>query len=122
MAFKTMVIKDIFSLVEHPEQLDWQPFRPGVDIHRLYDAGPIGSSSALLKYEPGAMVPDHEHTGYEHIIVLSGDQRDRQGNYPTGTVVINEPGSHHKVTSESGCIVLIIWEKPVVILADEPSP
>lgn len=115
-----MVINNIFSLVEHPEQLDWKPFRPGVDIYRLYDAGPLGSSAALLKYEPGAAVPDHEHIGYEHIIVLSGDQRDFQGTHSAGAVVINEPGSHHKVTSESGCIVLIIWEKPVVIRAHKP--
>ena len=114
-----MILKDILSLHQFPEKIDWQPFRPGVDIHRLYDAGPTGSSAALLKYAPGATVPKHEHTGYEHIIVLSGAQRDSKGNYTAGTMVINEPGTHHSVTSESGCIVLIIWERPVAISDNE---
>ncbi|MFK8182704.1 MAG: cupin domain-containing protein [Phormidesmis sp.] len=110
-----MMVNDIFSLADHPERLDWEFFRPGVDIHHLYNNGPSGSSAAFLKYEPGATVPEHDHTGYEHIIVLSGAQRDHQGNHQAGTLVINEPGSHHNIVSEEGCIILIIWEKPVAI-------
>ena len=108
-----MILQDIFSLSDHPEQLPWQPFRPGVEIYRLYGDGDQGPAAALLKYAPGARVPEHEHQGYEHIIVLSGSQRDHQGSHGTGTLVINPPGSEHSVISEAGCIVLIIWEKPV---------
>lgn len=113
-----MILSDLFSLTSNPDLLVWKPFRPGVEIHRLYGDGQQGPSAALLKYEPGATVPEHSHTGYEHIIVLSGEQRDHQGTYTAGTLVINEPNSHHNVTSESGCIVLIIWERPVVIQSE----
>lgn len=110
-----MILSDLFSLANHPERLSWEPFRPGVEIHRLYGNGNQGPAAALLKYEPGASVPRHDHTGYEHIIVLSGAQRDHQGNHGAGTLVINPPDTSHDVVSDGGCIVLIIWEKPVVI-------
>ncbi len=110
-----MILTDLFALADHPERLSWEPFRPGIEIHRLYGDGQQGPAAALLKYDPGASVPAHDHTGYEHIIVLSGAQRDYQGNHTAGTLVINSPGSSHDVVSEQGCIVLIIWEKPVVI-------
>jgi anti-sigma factor ChrR (cupin superfamily) len=45
--------------------------------------------------------------------VLSGSQSDPSGSYDTGTFVINSPQTHHSVKSDAGCIVLIIWEKPV---------
>ncbi|MEO0887738.1 MAG: cupin domain-containing protein [Cyanobacteria bacterium J06648_10] len=112
-----MILSDLFSLASQPEKLPWQPFRPGVEIHRLYSNGEQGSSAALLKYEPGATVPNHLHTGYEHIIVLSGEQSDHQGTHTAGTLVINEPGSQHDIISESGCIVLIVWGKPVSMQA-----
>ena len=110
-----MILSDLFTLADEPERLSWQPFRPGVEIHRLYGDGLQGPAAALLKYEPGASVPEHDHTGYEHIIVLSGSQRDRNGTHGTGTLVINPPNSSHKVASDEGCIVLIIWEKPVAM-------
>lgn len=111
-----LVLTDLLTLVQTPDHLLWQPFRSGVEIYRLYGDGQVGPSAALLRYQPGAQIPLHHHTGYEHIIVLAGGQSDRHGTYPAGTVVINPPGSDHAVASEAGCIVLIIWEKPVVLL------
>lgn len=111
---KTPILQDIWTLAERVDDLPWQPFRSGIAIHRLYGDG-TGAAAALLRYEPGAQVPHHDHSGYEHIFVLAGSQRDERGCYPAGSLVINPPGSHHSVTSEDGCLVLIIWEKPVVL-------
>ena len=112
-----IILPDLFSLADSPERLAWEPFRSGVEIHRLY-SHENGSAAALLKYAPGATVPEHDHTGYEHIVVLSGSQRDAQGTYSAGTLVINPPDSHHNVASDEGCIVLIVWERPVLIRED----
>lgn len=109
-----MIFKDIFKLGYDYQSLDWQPFRLGVEIYKLYDS-PQGASAALLKYEAGAEVPHHSHLGYEHIFILQGSQSDRHGTYEVGTLVINDPTTHHDVQSQDGCIVLIIWERPVVI-------
>lgn len=111
------LVENLWTLTQRVDTLPWQPFRPGVEIHRLYgDAH--GPSAALLRYQPGTQVPHHDHTGYEHIIVLSGSQRDQHQVYPAGTLTINAPGSDHWVASDEGCLVLIIWEKPVAIRAD----
>ena len=115
-----LVLTDVLRLAEQSDRLDWQPFRAGVEIYPLYSDN--GASAALLKYEPGASVPEHRHTGYEHIMVLSGSQRDRNGVYSTGTIVINPPESQHKVYSDDGCIIFIVWQHPVHILDSNPDP
>lgn len=113
------LLKDVWTLADNAEALPWQPFRPGVDIYRLYGTEE-GAASALLRYQPGAEVPHHEHTGYENILVLSGSQEDERGVYAAGTFVVNPPGSEHVVRSPEGCLVLIIWEKPVAIRHEVP--
>ena len=90
----------------------WQPFRPGVQIQRLSQAED-GATAALLRYDPGASIPSHEHPGHEFILILDGEQSDENGSYPAGTFVINPPHSAHRVASANGCVVLIIWEKGV---------
>lgn len=102
------------------EELAWEPFRPGIQIHRLYQDGASGPAAALLRYQPGSSVPLHEHIGYEHIFVLDGAQSDEHGTYPAGTFVINPPKSSHRVVSEAGCVVLMIWEKGIRFLGPTP--
>lgn len=99
---------------EHYEDLQWEPFRQGVQIYPLYKDD-LGASAALLRYEAGAKVPHHSHSGYEHIFVLSGSQSDANGKYGKGDVIINSPHTSHQVSSEEGCVVLIVWERPVII-------
>ncbi|MBW4462563.1 MAG: cupin domain-containing protein [Nodosilinea sp. WJT8-NPBG4] len=111
---KPIVLRDLKTMAVDPA-LDWEPFRPGVDIHRLYPAEPNGTGAALLRYQPGASVPRHLHTGFEHILVLSGSQSDDNGTYTAGTLVINPPDTRHTVSSAEGCIVLAIWAKPIEI-------
>jgi anti-sigma factor ChrR (cupin superfamily) len=103
----------LFTIAEWQDKIAWEPFREGVDIHHLYGDGIEGPSAALIRYRQGAAVPLHRHTGYEHIFVLTGSQRDEHGTSPAGTLSINAPGTSHSLVSEAGCIVLAIYEKPV---------
>lgn len=93
----------------------FQRFRDGVEIYVLHEA-PDGARAALLRYAPGAEVPPHRHQGYEYIHVLEGEQADERGSYAAGSFVVNEPGSSHRVVSRQGCVVLIIWQLPVVFM------
>jgi anti-sigma factor ChrR (cupin superfamily) len=98
--------------------LTWEPMRPGIEIARLWE-GPgtgAGGSAALLRYAPGARLPRHEHTGYEHIYVLSGSQTDDSGEHRAGALLVHAPGSRHGIHSKHGCVVLAIWERPVRFL------
>ncbi|NCJ08733.1 transcription negative regulator ChrR [Synechococcales cyanobacterium C] len=110
---QSLVLKDLFGIATYQERLAWQPFREGIEIYRLYGDGRQGASAALLRYQPGARVPHHQHLGFEHVLVLSGAQRDRNGEHRSGTLVVNPPQSIHQVCSDAGCIVLVIWEKPI---------
>jgi anti-sigma factor ChrR (cupin superfamily) len=96
--------------------LPFAPFRPGVEICILRDGGEDGQTAALLRYQPGASVPRHRHRGLETIIVIEGEQSDENGAYRAGDVILNETGSIHTVRSDEGCVVLILWERPVEIL------
>jgi anti-sigma factor ChrR (cupin superfamily) len=117
MSQSPIVMRHLMQLAS-AEMLPFEPFRPGVDIHRLYGDGKEGPSAALLRYAAGARVPMHVHTGYEHIYVLSGSQGDERGVYDAGTLVIHRPGQRHSVHSPQGCTVLAIWQRPVAFDED----
>jgi anti-sigma factor ChrR (cupin superfamily) len=106
-------LKNLLKVAENADTIPWQPFRDGVEIYRLYGDGVSGPTAALIRYRAQGRVPMHEHTGYEHIFVLSGSQRDQNGTAVAGTLTVNPPGTRHSVVSEAGCIVLAIYEKPV---------
>jgi anti-sigma factor ChrR (cupin superfamily) len=105
---------DIALLAGGWRERAWERFRDGVEVSWLYRNGEHGAAAAFLRYEPGARVPLHWHAGYEHVLVLDGSQSDHNGRHVAGSLVINPPGSSHEVVSEEGCVVLIIWERPVV--------
>lgn len=120
MSEKTILVPEILSA--GGKGLSWQSFRDGVDVSWLYRNGENGPAAAYLRYAPGAQVPYHWHAGYEHVLVLEGSQTDHNGRHPSGTLVVNPPGTAHEVVSEEGCLVLVIWERPVVFgLALEPA-
>lgn len=111
-AARLLKLDDLLQIADWQHTLDWQAFRDGVDIYRLY-GGDEGPRAALLRFQPGGRVPLHEHTGYEHIFVLAGSQTDEHSRADAGTLTINPPGTRHSILSEGGCIVLAIYEKPV---------
>ena len=119
---RVLKLKDLFQISGWQQKLKWEPFCKGVDIYRLYENGLDGPTAALLRFNPGGRVPLHEHTGYEHIFVLAGEQVDEVSKAETGALMINPPGTSHTIVSENGCIVLAIYEKPVKFLeATEPQ-
>ena len=92
------------------KQQKFSPFREGIEICWLRQSLP---QLALLRYAPGASVPKHRHAGLEIIQMLDGEQTDEHGTYTVGDIVLNEEGSEHSVHSESGCVALLMWERPV---------
>jgi anti-sigma factor ChrR (cupin superfamily) len=122
-AFERLELKNLFQIGQNADSIPWQPFRDGVDIYRLYGDGAVGPTAALIRFRGEGRVPMDVHLGYEHILVLSGSQRDQNSTATAGTLMINAPGTRHSIVSESGCIVLAIYEKPVKFEASEvPAP
>lgn len=109
-------MSDPFCIPALPEALDtlpFEPFREGVEIYHIKTGRP---AVALLRYQPGASVPLHRHTGLETIFVLRGAQSDERATYNVGDYVLNPEGTAHSVWSNDGCIILIQWERPVEFL------
>ena len=104
------------------DALPWESYgsdgRANVLIHRLYDARHEGKgpAAALLRYLPGAKVPAHLHQGYELILVLEGELINDAGVHGPGTLEICPPGNTHWLSSETGCVFLVVWEQPVLRL------
>ena len=98
------------------KNLDLGPFRDGVTLHWIKPFEGDQPGVALLKYEAGAVVPRHRHEGLETILVLQGTQSDETGDYGAGTYIVNAAGTEHSVWSDTGCVVLIQWDRPVTIL------
>ena len=113
---ESLVFKTIFD--NGWQDVTFEPFQTGVEICWLTRGKP---EVALLRYEPGASVPKHRHTGMETILVLEGSQSDESGRYVRGTYIINPAGTEHSVWTEDGCLVLIQWEAPVAFLSQQES-
>jgi anti-sigma factor ChrR (cupin superfamily) len=118
-ATPVFTLENLFRISEWQHTLPWTSLRDGIDVYRLYGDGTSGPATALLRFHPGARVPLHEHTGYEHILVLAGSQTDENRRAAAGTLTVNPPQTRHSVLSETGCIVLAIYERPVAFL--EPA-
>ena len=100
--------------------LTWEPFRSGIEAAWLYRSGPEGPAAAVLRYQPGAAAPLHQHRGWEeHIFVLSGRQVDQHASYPAGSFIANPPGSRHSVTCPDGCLALLVWERTPMFVEEE---
>ena len=106
----------LHQLVERAKEPDfpWTKMRPGIEMHRIYGDGQSGPSAALLRYAPGATLPHHRHTGYEHLTILEGSQVDQFGVYAAPCFIVNPPCSSHAVSSPGGCLVLVVWQEPVI--------
>jgi anti-sigma factor ChrR (cupin superfamily) len=119
----SLVFPNLSKLTEDQNGSGWQPFHPGVEIRWLYREGDHGSSAALIRFQPGAVVPMHEHRGFEHIYILSGSQSDGNGYLQAGSLMVHRPGTQHSIVSEEGCLALAIYEKPTrFIVGNDGAP
>lgn len=113
---KLSATKIIPNILTHAKQIpaeNWQPLNPGVEISYIYKDEATGAAAAFIRYAPGTRVRPHQHLGYEHIIVLEGEQSDDNYAYVQGSLAIQPPTTQHEIKSVSGCVVLAIWTGPL---------
>jgi anti-sigma factor ChrR (cupin superfamily) len=104
------------------EDLPWRdsPY-PGVRWKKLsFDPG-TGSSSVLLKFEPGAAYGAHRHPEGEEYLVLEGSLEDGGATWGPGTYVRHPPGSAHRPSSRQGCVLFVHLPRPIEPI-DRGSP
>jgi len=93
--------------------MDWQQSpSPTVWRKRLDLApGPGGSEqsrvTSVVRYDPGAAFPSHDHPMGEEILVLEGVFSDESGDFPAGSYMLNPEGFAHAPFSKEGCVILV---------------
>ena len=112
------ILTGLTDIDENQDKFEWEAFKEGIEISRIYDDKNEGPAAALLRYSAGAEAPMHLHVGYEHILILSGSQSDGVNVFSKGMLIISTPGSQHRIYSESGCIALAIWQSPVKFIEE----
>ncbi len=68
------------SHLVQPQHMEWQKTRfPGCEAKTLLFDRETGLVTALMKFAPGAVLPDHEHVNIEQTYVLEGSLVDKEG-------------------------------------------
>jgi anti-sigma factor ChrR (cupin superfamily) len=106
------------SRVVQVSELEWEPIRyPGCFVKTLMLDREHGLLTVLLKMEPGACLPDHEHTLVEQTYVLEGRLVDSEGpeqglSVGSGDFVYRPAGSRHAASAPEGCTMVAIFQVP----------
>lgn len=66
-----------------------------------------GHATSLVRFDPGAHFPEHDHPLGEEILVLEGVFSDEFGDNKAGRYMRNPPGFRHRSFSDEGCLILV---------------
>lgn len=117
---------DIRHYIVRTRTLHWQALHePGIDTSgifvkplRVEESG--RPSSILLRFEPGARYPYHNHPAGEELLVLEGSCIIEDETLSAGDYLYTPPGFRHSVRTETGCLLLFIVPEEVEILDFDP--
>lgn len=98
-----------FFTLRH-EEGEWiETGLPGVSYKKLFADQQRAYITTLLRLQPGATYPTHQHGGYEECLVLEGDVRSGEVRLRRGDYQRMTGGSlHHALQTDAGCLLLII--------------
>ena len=104
------------------DALPWQPMRfPGVEMKVLLEDKETGLLTALVRMQPGATLPLHEHTDIEQTFVLEGSLADDEGEVRAGDYVWRPKGNRHTAHAPNGALVLSFFLRPNRFLDEAAS-
>ncbi len=106
------------SHVVRPNDEEWKPTRfPGCEVKILLFDRASGLATSLMRFQPGAVLPDHEHVKIEQTYVIEGKLVDLEG--PAAGVAVNagefvwrEAGSRHSAWAPDGALTLAMFQIP----------
>jgi len=117
-ARKERLSADEHSHVVKPVDMEWKPTRfPGCEVKTLMADPKTGLMTALMRFAPGAVLPDHEHVNIEQTYVLEGRLVDKEGpaegiEAKAGEFIWREPGSRHSAWTPEGGLMVAIFQVP----------
>ena len=114
---------NINHYIASTNNMQWQPLsEPGIDRTGIfvkvlrYDEVQQRPPSILLKFEPGAQYPYHNHPGGEEIFVTKGSCRVNGTELQAGDYLYTPPGFKNAVKTDTGCEMIFIIPEEVEIL------
>ena len=120
-----MISSNINNYIVRNNQKDWQPLvekdihYKGISVISLhYDEEKKRSTTILLKFEPGATYPYHNHPAGEEIYMLSGEAILENVTLSQGDYLYTPPNFKHSVSTIKGCTMLFIIPEEVEILQE----
>lgn len=94
-------------------EMPWEDTRyPGVKAKTLLVDKASGLLTVLLKMDPGARLPDHEHTLIEQTFVIEGALVCGEGTCSAGNFVWRPAGSRHWAGTPNGALMLAMFQIP----------
>ncbi len=115
---------NIQNYIAATRSMAWMPLtEEGVDTRGIYikplrrDEHTGRAPSFLLKFEPGAQYPCHNHPAGEELLVLEGSCTIEGVELSAGDYLYTPPGFRHSVRSEMGCTLFFMVPAEVEILA-----
>jgi quercetin dioxygenase-like cupin family protein len=114
---------NIHSYIVKSNQKEWQPLiekgihYQGISVISLrYDEATQRSTTILLRFEPGATYPYHNHPAGEEIFVLNGEVIIENTVLSAGDYLYTPPNFKHSVSTNTGCTLLFVVPEEVEIL------
>lgn len=106
-------LADLASRYVEVDSLPWKPTpTPGVDMKILLQDKESGLLTALFRWQPGTVLPLHEHVEIEQTFVLEGSIVDEEGEARKGDYVWRPAGNRHVARAPNGALVLSFFLKP----------
>lgn len=91
------------------DDLPWKPSTFADGLHVKDVAVTDGLEMQILRFEPGARLPLHEHECPEFIYVLDGELIVEGQRLSSGWASVASVGSvHSDVHSETGCLLVLV--------------
>jgi quercetin dioxygenase-like cupin family protein len=96
----------------------WRAQLPGIDVKLLSRDETRGIATILMRFQPGAVCPPHDHSGAEECYVVSGSCRIGTIALSQGDFHHADAGSHHgAVISDEGCTLLLVIDQDDYVAA-----
>jgi hypothetical protein len=106
------------DVTSKPDAFEWFDFRPNVKKLILSGAAETEHVAILWYTTEDGGVGLHYHAKTESVYVIDGTQTDAKGDYKTGTVYFNPPGSGHEIKHSSGFFILAYAAPPDFMKTD----
>lgn len=107
------LLQPLQSRLVEIDKLPWTPTPfSGIAVKVLVRDEKTGLMTALFRWQPGAVLPDHEHVELEQTFVLEGSLVDEDGEVTAGNFVWRPGGSRHVARAPKGALVLCFFLKP----------